>query len=127
MVDALVRQRQRLSVEAEVVDRHLTGGDALCCELAPGFRRIHGQDSRDAGRVVLDVESGAEADFQHLTAEPGRDPSACFRQLATAHEHIHDPRQHLIAVEAHRASMCAEHTTVTLFAVRPRDAATPCD
>ena len=57
------------------------------------------------GRVVRDVQPGAEADLDHLARQPGGDPGPDLADVGAAHPEVEDARQHLIPVDTHPASL----------------------
>ena len=98
-------ERQRLPVEAGPLDRDRGGPHPLGRQLPAEVGRLDGRDPRHGARVEGDVEARAEADLDDLAREPGAHPLAQRgRRLHPARD-VDDPRQDLVAVDAHRATV----------------------
>lgn len=101
MVHAAVGRRERSGVESRELDRHRTRGDAVSGDLPPGDRRIDNPDPGHRGRVVGEIQSGSEADLQHLAVEVGSNPGPDRPELGTAHREVDNAGEHPVGVPAH--------------------------
>ena len=100
-VRAGVGERERLSVEADVLDGHPRGGDAVGGQTSGHGNRLDGEHDIDGRWIVLDVQSRSEADLDHAAAKSiggGGTPAGDVRRAAHP---VRQARQDLITVEAH--------------------------
>jgi hypothetical protein len=108
VVDASVVQGQRLGVQADVFDRHRARGDSLGRQFPPGGGGIDGPDVGQAGRVMGHVAARAEADLEHVAAQPAGDAGAQPAEVGTGHDEVDAPGKDLAFVKAHGCQCCRQ-------------------
>jgi hypothetical protein len=104
VVDALVHGGQRLGIMAAELDRDAAGGPPRGQLTAPGGG-IDRDDPPHAGRVVREVQPGAETDLQYLAVQAGGDPRPDPGEFAAPHGQIEGPGKDLVPVETHAVSV----------------------
>ena len=69
-ITAGVIDRDRLAVEADMLNRDRRRRDSTGGQLPSNLRRFNRKDNVDRRRVVREIKSGAKADLDHPTVQP---------------------------------------------------------
>ena len=105
VVDAGVLHGQLLAVQPDELDRYEAVRHATGRQLAPYGGRLDGAYPRDRRGVVGDVAPGAEPDLEDLAPEVSGHPGPQPVVRTTAQRQVGQPRDDLVAVETHLASV----------------------
>jgi len=98
---AVVWKWDRLTVEPHPFDGDERSCDALSRDPEGRRRRFHGEDPLDPRWVELDVETGAESDFQQVSRQTGRDLCPPCTQIGCSTRQVHDMGEDPVPVDRH--------------------------
>ncbi len=105
VIDAGGIDGQALAVQTDELDWNRAGSHPLGGQLPTHSRGVDGSDPAYRRRVVGNIESGAEADLEHLTREACRHAGTDPSEFAASEDHVDEAWEDLVPVQAHRAIM----------------------